>query len=54
VDPAGNPIGGWNSWMMFSTLSGTLRYIRTMRAFNAKRQALHFRDEPFLWMRRVK
>jgi hypothetical protein len=44
----------WGSWMMVAMLSKTIRHFRGTRALNAKRQALHFRQEPFLWMRRVK
>jgi hypothetical protein len=44
----------WGSWVMVATLSRTIRHFRGTRALNAKRQAPHFRQEPFLWMRRVK
>lgn len=39
--------------MMFAILSITVRRIRAARAFKAKRKAVYFRQEPFLWMRRV-
>ncbi len=43
----------WVAWMVFSGLRKIARHIRSTRAFNAKRQAVFFRYEPFLWMRRV-
>ena len=39
--------------MTFALLSMTVRRIRAMRNFKARRQAVHFRHEPFLWMRRI-
>lgn len=39
--------------MMFAILSITVRRIRAARAFKAKRRAVYFRQEPFLWMRRI-
>lgn len=44
----------WGVWLMVATLSRTIRHFRGTRALNAKRPTLHFRHEPFLWMRRVK
>jgi hypothetical protein len=43
----------WISWQVLSALRAIIRRIRATRAFHAKRQAVHFRYEPFLWMRRV-
>jgi hypothetical protein len=43
----------WISWLVFSALRTIVRRIRATRTFHAKRQTVHFRYEPFLWMRRV-
>jgi hypothetical protein len=43
----------WISWLVFSGLRAIVRRLLATRAFHAKREALHFRSEPFLWMRRV-
>jgi hypothetical protein len=43
----------WVAWMMVSVLCKIVRRIKAMRTFKAKREAICFRNEPFLWMRRV-
>jgi hypothetical protein len=43
----------WVSWMIFSGLCKTVRRIKAVQTFNAKREAVYFRNEPFLWMRRI-
>jgi hypothetical protein len=43
----------WISWLVFSALRTIVRRILATRTFHAKREALHFRNEPFLWMRQV-
>jgi hypothetical protein len=43
----------WISWLVFSALRTIVKRILAARTFHTKREALHFRNEPFLWMRRV-
>jgi hypothetical protein len=43
----------WITWMAFSGLCNIVRRVRAVRTFNAKRETICFRYEPFLWMRRV-
>jgi len=43
----------WVAWMVLNGLSKVVRRIKAARTFNAKREDICFRYEPFLWMRRV-
>ena len=42
----------WVAGMVLSALSKLAKSVKAMRAFNAKRDDICFRNEPFLWMRR--
>lgn len=43
----------WAAWMILSVFTKVVRRIIAARTFKAKREDICFRNEPFLWMRRV-